>query len=185
MQLISYVKTATNKRYSYPRVAVIWIDVHPVGETQPTHHTHPTLSPRMVLDHTYLMRSTHSNLLRSHRQSWAGSLLPRKRTSHIIHSTMADRSTGLYPVSLPSQPMKQWGAKSTFCWWSATRFTGLISPACDRYVQYLLAGVNPSALNRHKRGLQPWRCQLSTHHPLTFPTDYFHFPPNGPAQSPV
>jgi hypothetical protein len=92
MQLISYVKTATNKRYSYPRVAVIWIDVHPAGETQPTHHTHPTLSPCMVLDHTYLMRSTHSNLSRSHRQSWAGSLLPRKRTSHIIHSTMADRS---------------------------------------------------------------------------------------------
>jgi hypothetical protein len=24
--------TATNKRYSYPRVAAIWIDVHPVGE---------------------------------------------------------------------------------------------------------------------------------------------------------
>jgi hypothetical protein len=26
------VTTATNKRYSYPRVAVIQIDVHPVGE---------------------------------------------------------------------------------------------------------------------------------------------------------
>jgi hypothetical protein len=32
MQLISYVKTATNKRYSYPRVAEIRIDVHPAGE---------------------------------------------------------------------------------------------------------------------------------------------------------
>jgi hypothetical protein len=28
----------------------------------------------------------------------------------------------------------------------------LISPACDRYIQYFLAEANPSALNRHRRG---------------------------------
>jgi hypothetical protein len=31
--LISYVLTATNKWYSYPRVTAIRINVHPVGET--------------------------------------------------------------------------------------------------------------------------------------------------------
>jgi hypothetical protein len=35
-------------------------------------------------------------------------------------------------------------------------------PACDRYDQCLLTGANPSVLNRHRRGLQPWRCRLST-----------------------
>jgi hypothetical protein len=44
-------------------------------------------------------------------------------------------------------------------------------PACDRYVQCLLAGANPSALNRHKWGIQPWRCRLSTSHSMTFPID--------------
>jgi hypothetical protein len=45
----------------------------------------------------------------SRQQSWAGSLLPRKGVPDTIHSTSADRSMGLYPVSLLSQPMKQWG----------------------------------------------------------------------------
>jgi hypothetical protein len=38
------------------------------------------------------------------------------------------------------------------------RFTGLISPAYDQYVQYLLAEANLSVLNPHRWGLQPWRC---------------------------
>jgi hypothetical protein len=95
--------------YSYSRVAAIQIDVHPAGDTRPTRHTHPTLSPCMVLDHMYLTRSTHSNLLCSHQWNWAGSLLPRKRTPDTIYSTSADRSTGLYLVSLPKQSLKQWG----------------------------------------------------------------------------
>jgi hypothetical protein len=32
MSLINYMKTVTNKRYSYSRVATIRIDVHPTGE---------------------------------------------------------------------------------------------------------------------------------------------------------
>jgi hypothetical protein len=43
------------------------------------------------------------------------------------------------------------------------QLTRPISPACDMYVQYLLAGANPSVLNRHRRGLQPWRCRLATY----------------------
>jgi hypothetical protein len=41
---------------------VIRIDVHPAGETRPTHHTYPTIGPRMLPDHAYLMWSTRSNL---------------------------------------------------------------------------------------------------------------------------
>jgi hypothetical protein len=33
------------------------------------------------------------------------------------------------------------------------QLTRPITPACDRYVQYLLAGDNPSVLNRHSCGL--------------------------------
>jgi hypothetical protein len=49
----------------------------------------------------------------------------------------------------------QWGSgeKTSFCWQPATRLTRPITLACDRYVQYLLTGVNPSVLNQHRRGL--------------------------------
>jgi hypothetical protein len=33
------------------------------------------------------------------------------------------------------------------------QFTGPITLACDRYIQYLLTGANPSVLNQHGRGL--------------------------------
>jgi hypothetical protein len=43
MPLISYMKTAMNKRYSYPRVMAIRIDVHPVRENLiNTTHMFPT-----------------------------------------------------------------------------------------------------------------------------------------------
>jgi hypothetical protein len=47
--------STTNKRYSYPRVAVIRIDVHPVGKIQSTCHTVSTLDSHMVLNHTSQM----------------------------------------------------------------------------------------------------------------------------------
>jgi hypothetical protein len=60
--LIYYMMTVTNMRYSYLRVAVIRIDVHPTGENPTTHRTPSTLMPRMTIDHTNLTWSTHSNL---------------------------------------------------------------------------------------------------------------------------
>jgi hypothetical protein len=133
---------------------VIQIDVRPTVKTRPTHHT---LSPHMVLDHTYLTRLTHSNHSRSRQQRWTKPLLLRKRAFDTIHSMSIDRSMGLYLVSLP--------------WRQATRLTGLISPVCDRYVQYLLVGVNPSVLNRHRQGLQPpkglaWSQVIQSQHSL-------------------
>jgi hypothetical protein len=92
---------------------------------------------------------------------------------------------GSIPSFSPEPTNEAVGAKPTFCWWADTRLTGSISLACDQYIQYLLTGANQSVLNRHRRGLQPWRCQLVTYHSPTFPTDGLHFPPKGPTRSPV
>jgi hypothetical protein len=130
------------------------------------------------------------------------------RGSHIttLHETQTDldRSHCSWEKGLPTQSIarqltdpwvrtqflsraNQWnrGRKPSSCRWPHTKLTGPISPACDRYVQYLLMGANPSVLNWHRRRLQPWRCRLTTYHSLTFPTSYLHFPPKGPTQSPV
>jgi hypothetical protein len=64
------------------------------------------------------------------------------------------------------------------------RLTGPISPACDRYVQYLLAGANRTVLNRHRRGLQPWRCWLATYPLSDLPNQLSPLSPKGPARSP-
>jgi hypothetical protein len=45
------------------------------------------------------------------------------------------------------------GAKPSIYQRQTTRLTQPISPACDRYVQYLLMGTNPLVHNRHKWGL--------------------------------
>jgi hypothetical protein len=65
------------------------------------------------------------------------------------------------------------------------QLTGLITPACDRYVQCLLVGANPSVFNTQRRWLQPWSCRLSIYHSRTFPTSGLHFPPKSPAWSQV
>jgi hypothetical protein len=67
------------------------------------------------------------------------------------------------------------GAKSNIYQRPDTMLTGPITPVCDRYVQYLLAGANWTVLNRHRWGIQPWRCRLSTYHFPTFPTSCLPF----------
>jgi hypothetical protein len=81
----------------------------------------------------------------------------------------------------------QWSSrlKPSLYRWQDTRLSGLISPACDRYVQYLLTGANPLVLNQRRRGLQPWRCRLSTYDCPTFPTSCLPFPPRRPIRSQV
>jgi hypothetical protein len=60
---------------------VIQIDVHHVGETRPTRHTHPTLSPRMVPDHTYHTRSMHTNLFAKSSTEMDRDIAPKKNSS--------------------------------------------------------------------------------------------------------
>jgi hypothetical protein len=119
----------------------------------------------------------------SHRQSWIKSLLLRKMAPDKIHSTPANRSVCLYPVSLSRQLMKQW-RKSNICRQHATRLTGPISPVCDRYIQYLLIGTNPSVLNWQRRGLPHRNLRIAITLSLSFPSECSTGPLNGPAWSP-
>jgi hypothetical protein len=105
--------------------------------------------------------------------------VPEKKGSRHNPQRAADRSAGSYPVSLPSQPMKQW-RKSNIHQQQATRFTGPISPACDRYVQYLLMWANRMVLNQHRRGLQSWRCRLATYPLPDLPNQLSPLSPSGP-----
>jgi hypothetical protein len=69
------------------------------GKIWLTRYTLSMLGPCMTFDHMYLTRFTHINSVgQSHSL--------RKRAPDLIHSTMADRSTGSYPSSLPRQPLK-------------------------------------------------------------------------------
>jgi hypothetical protein len=73
----------------------------------------------------------------------------------------------------------QWSSelKPSFCWWQATRLIGLISPACNRYVQYLLTGTNPSVLNRHRWGLPQRNIRIATTFSPPFPSECSTGPP--------
>jgi hypothetical protein len=63
------------------------------------------------------------------------------------------------------------------CRRQTTRLTGPISPVCDRYVQYLLTGTNPSILNWRRRGL-PYRKPQNSHSALpALPSWGFHWSP--------
>jgi hypothetical protein len=93
---------------------------------------------------------------------------PWVRTQHLSHNS-------------------QWssGKKSSFCWQLTARLTGPISLAYDRYVQYLFTRANPSVLNRHRRELQPWRCQLITYPLPNIPNQLSPLSPKGSIRSSV
>jgi hypothetical protein len=91
-----------------------------------------------------------------------------------MHNTMTIWSMGLYPASLPQQP-KSSGEKSSYCWQPTTRLTGPISPACDRYVQYLLAGPTERFVIDTGGGNKLGGAGLPHTHSPTFPTSCPHF----------
>jgi hypothetical protein len=70
--------------------------------------------------------------------------------------------------------------KPSIYWWQATSLTGPISPACDRYIQYLLTGINLSVLNRHRRGLPHRNLKIITTLSPPLPSECFTGPPNWP-----
>jgi hypothetical protein len=95
--------------------------------------------------------------------------LPTQFTSH----RLTDPRVCIYFFSRANQWSS--GGKVKHLLTMATKLTGPISPTCDWYIQYFLVGANPSVLNQHRRGLQPWRCRLATYHSLIFPTSCLHF----------
>jgi hypothetical protein len=90
---------------------------------------------------------------------------------------------GSVPSFSPEPANEAVGTKASIYRRPATRLTRPITPVCDRYVQYLLAGANRTILNWHRQGLQSWRCRLCMHHSPTFSTSCLPFPPKAPARS--
>jgi hypothetical protein len=183
--VIIYVMSATNKRLL---ISESRGDSNRCTPCRGKPDQHTTRFPRSVRiwsktihisrgQHIATLRETLTDLDRSHC-SWEKGL-PTQSTSR----RLTDPWVRTQFLSRASQWSR--GRKPGSCRWPTTRLTEPISPPCDRYVQYLLAGTDPSVLNWHKRGLQPWRCWFATYHSLTFPTSCLHFPPKGPARSPI
>jgi hypothetical protein len=162
--------------YSYPRVAAIRIDVHPAGEnlTNTTRmlptpvHVCPTYASCRWSLYVATFHEAPTDLDRSHC-SWEKGLPTQSTARRLI-----DPRVRTHLLSRTSQWSR--GCKPSSSRWPTTRFTEPISSACDRYVQYLLMGANWMVLNRHRRGLQPWRCRLATYPLPTFPTRCLPFP---------
>jgi hypothetical protein len=160
----------------------IRIDVHPAGENPTnTSHTLPTpvharptygfcgQSPYVITFH-WLPRSRNRPL---HPKK----VLPTKDRLTRPSSWVA---SFLLPCDSPGVGERGFGPMVT----QLHQLTGPISPACDRYVQYLLVGANRTVLNRHRRGLQPWRCRLITYPFSDLPNQLSPLSPKGPARSP-
>jgi hypothetical protein len=150
------------------------------GKTRSTRHTLSTLDLHRVPDHT-------SHVV------YVGNLslvLTRIKHAPTPRRSLSDRrQTGPARVTSFPLPHDSLGVGERGFGHMVTQLhqlTRSITPACDRYVQYLLAEANPSVLNRHRLGLPPWRCRLSTHHSLTFLTDGPPpLPLKGHARSPI
>jgi hypothetical protein len=137
------------------------------GKTWSTCHTLSTLDSCMVLDHTSLVVRVGNLLLVPIRTKQA----PRPGEVLSIEDRLAWSSSWITSFPLPHDSLGVGERGFGQVVIQLHQLTRPITPACDRYVQYLLTGGNPSVLNWHRRGLQPWRCRLSTHHSPTFPTD--------------
>jgi hypothetical protein len=153
---------------------VIQIYAHPAGET-------PTNTPRMLstpvhvrLAYVYYGRSSYMATFRESSTGLDGCTAPEKKCAW-LH--LPARLSGLRdPPQFLSQH-SHWSSalKPNICRQQATRFIGPISPACNRYVQYLLTGTNPSVLNRHRWGL-PHRKPQNRHNTLpALPFRGFHW----------
>jgi hypothetical protein len=160
---------------------VIQIDVHHTGETpNNTPHTLPTLV------HARPMYASYGQSPYVTTFHW----LPRSRNKPLhLKEVLAtqDRlvqssswvTSFLLPCGSPRVGERGFDPLVTQLY----QLTGLISLACDRYVQYLLAGANSSVLNRHRWGLPPCRCWLATYPLPDLSNQLSPLSPNSPARS--
>jgi hypothetical protein len=116
------------------------------GKTRPTRHIRfpcqSTYAQRMLLVGDSHMWQPFT----SRQQSLAGQMLPRKGAPKTIHSTPADRPAGPYLVSLPRQPMKQWGQSQASI---DSRLLGLLDP----YHQHAIGTFNTCSWGPTHRSL--------------------------------
>jgi hypothetical protein len=161
---------------------VIWIDVHPARETWYTWHV---CFPRQS---TYALRTLDVGSpcmwqpFTSHQQRRMDPTAPEKKGSW--HDPQLDWVVHRSATQFLSQHSHQSSNESqtsidNMLHW----FTGPINTSMRSVRSILAHGANSSVLNRHRLGLQPWRCRLATYHSPTFPTDGLHFTPKGPAWS--
>jgi hypothetical protein len=91
---------------------------------------------------------------------------------------------GSIPSFSPEPANEAVGAKPSIYQRPATRLFGPISPVCDRYIQYLLAGANRTVLNWHMRGATTLEVPAFHVPLLDLPNQLSPLSPSGPARSP-
>jgi hypothetical protein len=155
---------------------VIQIDVHPAGEN-PTNTSRMLPTPVHVRS-AYASCGQSSYVATFHESSTELSrpTAPEKKGYRHNPQRATDRSASLYPASLLSQPMKQWGQ-------SKASINGRLLGLLGSYHQYVIGTFNicsrgPTewSLTDTSEGLQPWRCRLFTYHSPTFLTSCLPFP---------
>jgi hypothetical protein len=162
---------------------VIRIDVHPVGEnpintsrTLPTPvHSHPA--------YAFYGQSSYVTTFHWLPRSRNRPLHPKEvlATKDRLAQPSSWVTSFLLPCDSPGVGERDFGPMVT----QLHQLTGSISPACDRYVKYLLTGANRTVLNQHRQKLQPRRCRLATYPLPDLPNQLSLLSPNGPTRSPV
>jgi hypothetical protein len=162
---------------------VIRIDVHPAGENPTnTSYTLPTpVKARPV--YAFCGQSLYMTIFQWLPRSRNRPLHPKEvlATKDRLAQLSSWVTSFLLPCDSPGVGERGFGPMVT----QLHQLTGPISLACDRYVQYLLAGANRTILNRHCQGLQPWRCRLVTYPLPDLSNKLSPLSPNGPVRSPV
>jgi hypothetical protein len=167
--------------YSYPRVAVIWIDIHPAGETWYTWHVcflHRSMYATRTLS-TGSPRTSQPFTLT--QQSWTDLLLPRK----IAPDSTSQPDWVACGAHLSFSPQhNHWSSalKPNICWW--TCYIGLLCP----YHQHMLSTFNTCSQGPTHRSLTDtgggynlWDGGLPQHTSWPSQPTVLHFPPKGPA----
>jgi hypothetical protein len=181
MTLSNYMKTATNKRLLISesrgdsnRCTPCRGNPTNTTRTLPTPvHVRPAYTSCGRYPYVATFHEAPTDLDRSHCSQEKG--LPTQST--------ACRLTDPWICTQLLSQTSQWsrGCKPSSWRWPTTRFTGPISLACDRYVQYLLVGVNRTVLNRHWWGLE---VPASTYPLPDLPNQLSPLFPSGPTRSP-
>jgi hypothetical protein len=139
--------------YLYPRVAVIRIDVRPAGENLTnTPRTLPT-PVHTCLAYAFYRQSLYVTTFRW--LPWSRNMPIHLKEVLTTKDRLSQPSSWVASLFLPFDNPEVGERCFDPMVTQLPQLTGTISLECDRYVQYLLAGANPSVLNRQRWGLQP------------------------------
>jgi hypothetical protein len=157
----------------------IQINVHPAGKTRPTHHMPSTLSTRMVKDHTYLTRSTHSN------PSWDVDSVGQSHCSQekeLPTQSTARRLTDPWVRAQFLSRASQWSSGE-----SQTSVDGRLLGLPGPYHRHAIGTFNTCSRGPTHRSLTDTGggynlggVDLPCTHSPTFPTSCLHFPLKAP-----